>query len=167
MEMWCGRWWHDIKGLAMTRRRRLVVLGLPFFLAIAAAIWFLTRPRPHIDLEHYNQIKHGMTLGEVGAIIGAAPGNYGGADPNAYGINACQGWICSLFQDWRYGTPTLKLEEIQAKLDEGRIVVWTGRQHAIAVQLDAQDRVVATGLGGRGWQPPTWWEQLLEWLGIE
>jgi len=149
----------------MTRRRRLVVLGLPFFLAIAAAIWILTRAHPHLDLEHYNQIKHGTTLAEVEAIIGAAPGNYGGADPNAYGITACQGWICSLFQDWRYGKPTLKLEEIQAKLEEGRIVVWTGRQYAIAVQLDAQDRVVATGLG-IGLREPTWWEQLLDMLGI-
>ena len=149
----------------MTKRRRLLVLGLPFLLAIAAVIWFLTRANPHIDDDHYRQIEHAMTLAQVEAIIGAPPGNYGGADPTAYGIQACQGWICDLFQDWHHGKPTMTLERINARLEEGRIVVWTGRQYAIAVELDAQDRVVATGLG-IGYREPTWWEQLLDRLGI-
>jgi len=150
----------------MTKRRRLLVLSLPLLVLGGALIWLATRPKPHIDNDHFRQIEHGMTLAEVEAIIGASPGNYGGADPNAYGIQACQGWICSLFQDWRYGQPIMSLEKINAQLEEGRIVVWTGRQYAIAVQLDAQDRVVGTGMGIRGTEP-TWWQRLLEKLGIE
>jgi hypothetical protein len=150
----------------MTKRRRLLILTLPLFVVAGVLIWLVTRPKPHIDNDHYRQIEHGMMLAEVQAIIGAPPGNYGGADPNAYGIQACQGWICSLFQDWRYGTPTMTLEKINAQLEEGRIVAWTGRQYAIAVQVDAQDRVVGTGMGIRATEL-TWWERLLEWLGIE
>src|SRR5262249_28152824 len=66
---------------------------------------------------HHEQIKHSMTLAEVEQIIGAPPGDYGGRDPSQYGIQACQGWICSLFADWRYGKPSIPLDEIQGRLD--------------------------------------------------
>jgi hypothetical protein len=152
--------------MAMTKRRRWLIQNLPILFLSTAVIWFLTRPDPKIDHDNYKQIQHGMTLAEVESIIGAAPGNYGGANPNGYGGQACQGWICDdLFQDWRYGTPTRTLEEIQAKLEQGRIAVWTGPEHAIGVQLDGEDRVVGAGLGFRGLRP-SWWERLLARVGI-
>jgi hypothetical protein len=149
-----------------TRRRRLIIVGLMLAPATAALVWCLTRPNPKIDGEHHEQIKHSMTLAEVEQIIGAPPGDYGGRDPSQYGIQACQGWICSLLCDWRYGKPSIPLDEIQGRLDEGRIVVWTGPQYAIAVQLDSQDRVVGTGLGFYGLEP-TWWQRLLQRVGIQ
>ena len=149
----------------MQSRRRLLLLGgLILFTATAALIWVLTRPNPQMDRDHYDQIKDGMTLAEVEAIIGTPPGNYGGCDPNAYFTQACHGWVCSLFID-RHNSPTMTIDEIHKKLEAGRIVVWTGPQYAIAVHLDGQDRVVGSGLGVR-FREPTSWERLLAWLRI-
>ncbi len=149
----------------MKRRRWLILAALVCVTPAAGLAWLLTRPNPEISRDSYDRIQEGMTLAEVEAIVGAPPGDYGGEDPSAYGIQACQGWICSLFADWRHGTPSIPLQDLQRKLDEGRIVVWTGRSYALAVQLDAQDRVVATGIGVvmREW---SWWERLLDRLGI-
>jgi hypothetical protein len=147
-----------------SRRRLLLLVGLILLPATGALIWGLTRPNPQLDREHYDQIIDGMTLAEVEAIIGTPPGNYGGQGPNAYYTQACHGWVCSLFID-RHNSPTLTLDEIQKKLEEGRIVVWTGPQYAIAVHLDGQDRVVGSGLGFRG-REPTSWERLLARFGI-
>jgi hypothetical protein len=149
----------------MPSRRRLLLLGgVILFLAVGVLIWCLTRPNPQIDRERFGQLKDGMTLAEVEAILGAPPGNYGGGDPNGYGLRACHGWVCSLFVD-RHNSPTLTLDQIQKKLEEGRIVVWTGPHYAIAVHVDSQDRVVGTGLGVRFREPNTW-ERLLTRLGI-
>lgn len=149
------------------RRRRvlLVLIGVTLIVPAAVLTWCLTRPQPVLNKETYERIHRGMTLAEVEAIIGAPPGSYGGDDPSAYGITACQGWICSLFHDWKYGKPSIPLDVIQQKLDEGRIVVWTGPDCAIAVQLDGQDRVVGTGYGYNG-REPSWWQRMLAEVGL-
>jgi hypothetical protein len=146
------------------RRRLLLLAGLILFPATGSLIWVLTRPNPQMDRDHYDQIKDGMTLAQVEAIIGTTPGNYGGCDPNVYGTQACRGWVCSLFID-RHNSPTMTLDEIQKKLETGRIVVWTGPQFAIAVHLDNQDHVVGAALGVH-FREPTFWDRLLARLGI-
>src|SRR5579862_2230727 len=105
----------------MRSRRLLLLVGLILFAITGVLIWALTRPCPELDREHFDQIKDGMTLAEVEAILGTRPGNYGGGNPNTYGTQACRGWVCSLFID-RHNSPTMTVDEIQKQLEEGRIV---------------------------------------------
>jgi hypothetical protein len=152
----------------MQSRRRLFLLGgLILFLGTGVLIWDLTHPNPQIDRDHYVQIKDGMTLAEVEAIIGAPPGNYGGCNPNAYLTQACHGWVCHLFIGHGLRL-TMTLDELEKELGEGRIVVWTGPQFAIAVHLDGQDRVIGSGLGGLdiSFREPPLWERFWARLGI-
>jgi len=136
----------------MTKPRRSLVLGLPFLLAIGAFMSYLIRPGAHIDRAHYEQIKPGMTLAEVEAIIGAPPGKHGGYDLNAY------------FWSWEL-TPDGGIKFYPGFNARDRMAVWAGRKVAIAVNLDTRDRVVDAVLGDT-FTELSWWEQLLASLGI-
>jgi hypothetical protein len=148
---------------ALHRRWWFVLVGLVVVASTAVLVWGLTRPSPRIDWDHYTQIKEGMTLAEVEAIIRTPPGNFGGHDPNTYWTRACRGWCCSLFID-RHMTPTITVEKIQENLDSGRIVLWLGPTDAIAVQLDGDERVVGCGFATR-LSDPTWWQSFLNLFG--
>ena len=58
----------------MTRRNRLVVLALPVALVLLAAGAWLIWPTPSaISLEHAAEIRAGMTVAQVEAILGGPP----------------------------------------------------------------------------------------------
>jgi hypothetical protein len=161
------------------QRRLLVVAILVLILAVSVVAWWLSHADPPIRYRTWAKIEHGMSLADVEAMIGVPPGNYGGEELDAYiaGIvlrhpaGPDQDLVIDVFkrsEDW----PAPPLDQLKAKLREGRIVVWTGPKLAIAVQTDAQGRVVATCLGtirpgdiARD-QGPVWVEWLRARLGI-
>jgi hypothetical protein len=60
----------------------------------------------------------------------------------------------------------LSIEELRALRSPARTVFWTGRDYAIAVQLDAEDRVVNACLA-KNFREPGLGERLLARIGIK
>jgi hypothetical protein len=63
-----------------TLARYRIVICLSILSLLTAGVFFggwLLQPKPRVDFETYQQIRIGMTLRDVEAIIGAPPGDYG------------------------------------------------------------------------------------------
>lgn len=172
----------------MRNRRRLVLAGMvaSTLAGVALTLWLLWPPR--ITESAYEQIDFGQTLAEVEAIIGRAPGNYGGVEMREYlprsVLTNCPNAILSdgehgdllptaevttgfmLNQSWGLDIRQLKsLDEFLAMSQPVRKVSWLGPNCAIAVQFDAEDRVVNACLA-KNFREPGPFERLLDWLGI-
>jgi hypothetical protein len=60
--------------------RRRILISASIIALLAASLFlggWLLQPKPRIDIATFQQIRIGMTLPEVEAIIGAPPGDYG------------------------------------------------------------------------------------------
>src|SRR5260221_4165738 len=160
-------------------RRLLVAAIMLLLLAVSAIAWWLNHADSSIRYRTWAKIEHGMLLADVETMIGVPPGNYGGAEADAYiaGIvlrhpaGPDQDLVVDVFKRSEVW-PAVPLDQLNAKLKEGRFSVWTGPKFAIAVQTDAAGRLVASCLGtstpgdiarDRG---SDWWEWLLARLGI-
>lgn len=161
------------------RRRLLVAAAIVMLLAASALAWLLSHADPPIRYRTWAKIEHGMSLADVERLIGVPPGKYGGAEPDAYiaGIvlrhpaGPDQDLVIDVFKRSEVW-PAVPLDQLTARLKEGRLIVWTGPKFAIAVQTDAAGRVVASCLGtiipgdiarDRG---SDWWEWVLARLGL-
>jgi hypothetical protein len=180
----------------MRRRRLWLVLGLVLTLAGGAAGWWLLHSPPRITEATYEQIRDGMALAEVEAILGGPPGNYDGEEPRQYiprhilcsgavsavimvddlgQVNqwpeqAFRGDVTDAFSPSQYLSVgrIVPVEEALKLPRPARTVLWTGPKYAIAVQLDAGDHVVNACLAVN-YGPsaePAWWQRLLARVGI-
>jgi hypothetical protein len=144
-------------------QHRIVAVSVLLVIALAFALlpWFSRQPRPHITVENFRKVKHGMTQQEVEYILGGPSGDY--ASGHQYCVMACEGSTCSLFDNPRYGWKAIPPEQIQLVSPNGRISVWRGADCAIGVAFDENGRVSHVGVGW-AWQEPTILERIRVWL---
>ncbi len=81
-------------------KRKLLTLGLALFVTGSGAVWLLTRDPDLIIRESYSQIRLGMTMEEVVAILGA-----GGRD------------LCATFREENCVGVTRELLNVQSEGD--------------------------------------------------
>jgi hypothetical protein len=172
------------------RKWRRLYLACAFSLvlgAIALALW-LHRP-PRITEAAYEQINVGQTLAEVEATIGRPPGNHFGTEMQEYlprsllshpnfAVVVADGRAHRLLTDeitdgfmpnqsTGLSIRSLKsVDDFRATPPPVRKVLWLGPQCAIAVQLDADDRVVNACLA-KNFREPGPFERLLARIGIK
>jgi hypothetical protein len=174
------------------RRRQLrwLALALLLLMLVAGLAWWLLR-LPSVSDADYARIEVGLPLADVEAIIGGRPGNYGGDDLGQYLPHnvLVAGPALGLIQfepDGRLADSTidavtdgfmpnlswgpgerqfLTIDECKLLGRPVRRVVWTGRDYAIAVQLDADDTVVNACLA-KSIREPGFVDAFLARLGI-
>jgi hypothetical protein len=179
----------------MRRHRRLWigVLGVALVGSAVLAWWLCQRGPGGIDPWTWRDIDQGIALAEVEELIGAPPGIHNGREPDAYtawiwqsdarpvqpGAGRRSVELRHIFKNLASDAPRpplapARVARVARVARPGdRIVTWTGPQYAIAVQLDAEDRVVATCLAALHAEDMRddiwgshWWDPLLDWLGI-
>jgi hypothetical protein len=103
-------------------KRRLLLIGLAAVAAFSLAAWWWGRPAagPRLRAENYPQVRAGMPLGEVEALLGGPPGNYG-----RYAGGAAEMTL------GRYPAPPGSTERI-----------WCDDCNRLEVYFDAEGRVV-------------------------
>ena len=177
----------------MRRHRRLWIGVLAMALVGAAVLawWLCQRGAGGIDPWTWRDIEHGMSLAEVEELIGAPPGIHNGREVSEYtawiwqsderpmqaGVGRQPVELRHIFKNLasdapRPLAPARVARAARAARPGDRIVTWTGPQFALAVQLDADDRVVATcvaalraeDMNDAMMEPG--WRRVLDWLGI-
>ncbi|GEM_PF-3686852 len=137
------------------------VFGVLVSLLIAAALWFLSKPRPRLSAAVFNKIAIGMTVADVERFVNAPPGDYSGG---RRGYNR----ICVQKQGEGFemlctATISLPLAKMRANPDE-KFVAWWGRNRVLLVVTDANGIVTQLLYGIRTVPPNDWLGRCRFWI---